>query len=329
MPASPKKQMAHRWGRRLLIGGVSLFFFTEMRVLLRLIDVSFDVAQTQTHAPITPIREKRLGDGCYHVFLDVGSNLGIHGRFLFEPDVYPDSQSSVSHFGREFGMDRDNRDICVFAFEPNPKFAQRQLDLAAAYQAMGWRYHPLLAGAADRDGNMTFYHTHMENNEKKENGFNAVAPKTLYGDAATPKTVQIYRLATWLKREIHDRILPNKPYMDVMEPRVVMKLDIEGIEYKVFPDLLLTGALCETIHFLIGEFHYSPSHTNYFPMNLTSDGRHSLNSRKDAQNLATSLLRLVDASENCMTRYSLEDDESYSDDGMDFPKPPPTEEMSS
>ena len=32
---------------------------------------------------------KRLGDGCYHVFLDVGSNRGVHGRFFFEPVVCP------------------------------------------------------------------------------------------------------------------------------------------------------------------------------------------------------------------------------------------------
>ena len=25
----------------------------------------------------------RLGDGCLHVFLDVGANIGVHGRFLF------------------------------------------------------------------------------------------------------------------------------------------------------------------------------------------------------------------------------------------------------
>ena len=32
---------------------------------------------------------KRLGDGCYHVFLDVGSNRGVHGRFFYEPELYP------------------------------------------------------------------------------------------------------------------------------------------------------------------------------------------------------------------------------------------------
>lgn len=58
----------------------------------------------------------RLGDGCYHVLLDVGSNIGMHGRFLFEPDKFPLSKSSVPKLNEEFGMERDNRDFCVFAF---------------------------------------------------------------------------------------------------------------------------------------------------------------------------------------------------------------------
>ena len=30
----------------------------------------------------------KLGDGCYHIFLDMGANVGVHGRFLLEPDKY-------------------------------------------------------------------------------------------------------------------------------------------------------------------------------------------------------------------------------------------------
>lgn len=63
-------------------------------------------------------RKARLGDGCYHVFIDVGSNIGVHGRFLYEPDKFPKSTSSVATFAEEFGTQRDNRDYCVFAFEP-------------------------------------------------------------------------------------------------------------------------------------------------------------------------------------------------------------------
>lgn len=65
----------------------------------------------------SPRREiSHLGDGCYHVLLDVGSNIGMHGRFLFEPDKFPLSKLSVPTLNKEFGTERDNRDFCVFAF---------------------------------------------------------------------------------------------------------------------------------------------------------------------------------------------------------------------
>lgn len=54
--------------------------------------------------------------GCYHVLLDVGSNIGMHARFLFEPDKFPKSKSSVPKLNEEFGLKRDNRDFCVFSF---------------------------------------------------------------------------------------------------------------------------------------------------------------------------------------------------------------------
>ena len=54
--------------------------------------------------------------GCYHVLIDVGSNIGMHARFLFEPEKFPESKSSVPKLNEEFGMKRDNRDFCVFSF---------------------------------------------------------------------------------------------------------------------------------------------------------------------------------------------------------------------
>ena len=37
----------------------------------------------------TDDHKHKLADGCYHVFLDVGSNIGMHVRFLLEPHKYP------------------------------------------------------------------------------------------------------------------------------------------------------------------------------------------------------------------------------------------------
>ena len=96
----------------------------------------------QTEMEFSPIPidypSAKLGDGCYHVFLDVGANRGVHGRFLFEPQKYPKSKA-VKLFEEWFGSpdERDNRLVCVFAFEPNPAHYPELRRKAYAYSRLG------------------------------------------------------------------------------------------------------------------------------------------------------------------------------------------------
>lgn len=86
-------------------------------------------------------------DGCFHVYLDVGSNVGVQVRKLFESELYPDAPvlkvfdhyfGSPSEKGWQFELfkmvtswnvvleirmivgTRDNRAVCAVGFEPNP-----------------------------------------------------------------------------------------------------------------------------------------------------------------------------------------------------------------
>ena len=215
-------------------------------------------------------------------------------------------------------MDRDNRDICVFAFEPNPKYLLRHMELEKVYSAMGWRYHAISAGVSNMDGYDTFYHTHAK--ERGETGFSASGKTNLYGDDSEAAVVPIVRLATWIQREIYNRRIPEPYKRHPKGPRVVMKFDIEGSEYKVFPDLFMTGVLCNTVHFMFGEFHQTAHHHNLFPMNLTSDGQNVLELKR-AWLLAESFVRMVEITEHCVTRIKMVDDESYKEDPVEYPKP--------
>ena len=205
-------------------------------------------------------------------------------------------------------------------YPTSPKFHKRHLELKEAYAVMGWRYHPIFAGASHKEGNLTFYHSHMKD-AKQETGFSAVAKFTLYGKAAESITVPVVRLSRCIKEEIQGRKIPAFPHIKHLDgAKVMMKLDVEGLEYTIFPDLLTTGVLCETVSFLLGEFHYTTQHHNIFPMNLTSDGSHILG-MKEARELSNYLTYMVQISENCLTKISLLDDESYKEDPVPFPKP--------
>jgi len=255
--------------------------------------------------------ESRQGDGCFHVFLDVGANIGVHGRFLFEPEKYPKARVAKSIFDTEFGFNRDNRDFCSFEFEPNPAHRPKLEAKSDAYRAMGWRYEYIHAAAGDFDGYMDFHHN--KDGKYEEWGFSV--KQLVEGDTIIEK-VPVIRLSSWIKHHIIQRMVPSSPFGtdSNQTPSVVMKIDIEGSEYVVLPDLILSGALCG-IDFLFGEFHQS-----FAPLNFTGH-RIPLNTQRDAAHLGQLLIDVIPTSRNCKTRFRYLDDESYLHDGIPLPSP--------
>ena len=126
----------------------------------------------------SPLDSARLGDGCRHVFLDVGSNRGVHVRFLMEgPAVYPGSRYLQwgffqQHYGPRFVNDST---ICSFGFEPNPAHAERLRRLALRLRANGRRAEWFNAAASNRTGTLTMYHNSWRGNMSgsSEWGFSA------------------------------------------------------------------------------------------------------------------------------------------------------------
>ena len=109
---------------------------------------------------------RQLQCGCRNIFIDLGANVGIHSRFLFEPHRYPrerhpktgrDLHPYADIFDREFGRSRNLSATCAVAFEPNPGHSARHRELHAAYLNAGWRHLHVAAGVSDRNGSLTFY----------------------------------------------------------------------------------------------------------------------------------------------------------------------------
>lgn len=166
-------------------------------------------------------RTSKLADGCYHVFLDVGSNIGMHARFLYETTSFPRALIARTVFMNQFGPEqlRDNRDICIFSFEPNPSHNERHAEMRKVYAAMGWRYYPINAGVGDADGSLTFYHV------GDDLGFTTL--KSSCRKECISEQVHVYRLSDWIDREVHGREVPATKFSnDLFQkgPRVVMKM---------------------------------------------------------------------------------------------------------
>jgi FkbM family methyltransferase len=263
----------------------------------------------------TPTTTKSLADDCYHVFLDVGANIGVHSRFLFEPHLYPDATTAHMFFNQQFGPPsmRDNRDICTFAFEPNPNHAATLQRTSEAYLAQGWRYYPNHVGVSDQDGSMSF-HRNDATNAQSEWGFSV----QLHVDH-TVETVAIpvIRFADWLKTHIESRRIPDAVYGNYSSgPQVLMKMDIEGMEFLVLPDLMLSGVLC-TIDLIFGEFH-----PHFAPYSFPGH-RAKLDTTEAAWDMMLATIKVMHASRNCNTTFVDGDDEHYLLDGMPLPGPNP------
>ena len=240
-------------------------------------------------------KKPMLGDGCYHVFLDVGANLGIHGRFLLEPEKFPLANKSHDVFNTEFGEVRDNRDFCVFEFEPNPRHKEKLLQNAEAYEAMGWRYHVIPSGVAPEDGILTFY----SSKDSNQNDFRAEPRR----GAKTIVNVTVINFPQWLQDNIFERDIPTTTYGPsdpISKPKLVMKMDIEHLEFKLIPEMIVTGSLCK-FDFAFVEMHASSPADN---------------------ELKRAWDKTLRASNACKSfRYINEDDESYALDGIPLPEP--------
>jgi Methyltransferase FkbM domain len=268
----------------------------------------------QPHQRDSPLhREPRLGDGCYHVFVDIGANIGVHGRFLLEPHLYNNTDTDVDFFDQQYGFNRSNEDFCVFEMEANPKRWPRLHQVSDAYQKhRGWRYHVVEAAASDQTGNMTFYK--QGDDIRLEWGF-TISKNTSTGPHVGEIQVKTLRLASWLQHEIFERHIPTIPPSQrkyYKRPIVGMKMDIESSEYLVLPDMALTGAFCQ-LDFVFGEFHSRNA--------VDVEGQPiPLSTPQQAQEFEQALLTTLKSSRNCHTPMYVLDDESYLFDGQALPQ---------
>mmetsp|Transcript_12325 Transcript_12325/g.25042 ORF Transcript_12325/g.25042 Transcript_12325/m.25042 type:complete len:349 (-) Transcript_12325:1528-2574(-) len=324
---------------------IAYFLHLDKKILR---DVAFDQASTSSSsstkstAPHTPLPlrpntktninattpKSKLADDCHHIYLDLGSNIGIHSRLLYQPHLYPHALKSKFLFDQQFGPHRHNNDLCVFAFEPNPIHRERHVNLTRYFGQLGWRYHYLPFAVSDSYGNGTFYHN--GDGHKEEIGF---GDHRLIGKGAVEEVVPTIRLVDWIREEVRGRRLPKKvfgKYGGIYgggdgKPKVVMKMDIESMEYRVLPDLMFSGVLCQEVDFIYGEFHDWP--VDYEPHGGRSRGnaggignriRGELHLKKgEVMNFQRELIKAFDSVNDCRTReFFYFDDETYAHDGV-------------
>jgi hypothetical protein len=217
---------------------------------------------------------------CKRVYLDIGSNIGIQVRKLFEPSRYPGA-SVLPLFDQYFGLNRHlARDLCAIGVEMNPKHTMR-LSVLEKHYTETCGYHVRFfkeTAASTHNGLVDFW---IGGNQLDNGASQYLKP----ADRKTKNTITAHALdlVEFILREI-------VPIASV----IVMKMDIEGSEFELLPQLVMKGAICR-LDMIFVETH---------PRLASS---HQLETYKHAS-------ALIGNVPGCKVRLNELDDETYQED---------------
>lgn len=219
---------------------------------------------------------------CRMAYVDVGTNVGIQIRKLYEPHLYPRGKI-LPKFDHYFGNEtnRPGR-ICAFGFEPNPRHAQRLIDLEASYRSMGWDVTVFTSTAAGVEDGTVYFHS--DGDLRNEEWGSTVSPTQTN---VTDTLVSQFSLPRFFRNYLR--------WEDGSDDHViVMKVDIEGMDEEVLHALLVHGQLCRVTYAYVE--HVTPE--GIVLMNkMLRDGR-------------------------CKTVIEFTDDERYHTSNFPLPVPP-------
>lgn len=220
---------------------------------------------------------------CDWIFLDIGSNRGMHSKFLYDsPSKWTRSVYATQLFPAFFGVHRN--ETCSILFEPNPRHAHRQQYLQQLWKQTGRRsmYAPF-AVSGDSDSDVHF-DQQLGNSRYNSDGAHIVQR----GGIVVP-AVSVRQLLSPVKRA----------------KVVVMKVDIEGAEFSLFQTMIMTNLICTTVDHITAEVHTT-----------SKDKGGILASQAEAEAFVDFLniisRSLVESSKCRLKSLLLQDDETYS-----------------
>ena len=197
-----------------------------------------------------PQGSSAAADGCYHVYVDVGSNVAVQYHKLWDPalllasgpDIWGDSDMRVMpHFERYFGP-APRADVCAFGFEPNPNHSALLRRTVAHYAAADLRMTIFEAGAGTFDGLGVVKSDGDAINNEWATSITPLAAGEV--PPASAIVIPIKNIVSWILPNVINRRLPPAAGAGARPPAIVMKLDAEGSEQHILTALLEAGALC-------------------------------------------------------------------------------------
>ena len=188
------------------------------------------------------IRQLLVSHRCEAVYLDVGSNIGVQIRKLFEPHKYPGAP--VHALFKETFASTDRCRVCAIGVEPNPRHRNRLSQLQSRLAAAGAGVTVFEAAAGSADGVLT-----LQFGARKSNFEDAGASTLGIGryrghDEVVVRMLRLSRLVKLVRAQLDITARRAGTPPGQRAGKILMKLDIEGSEWTVLTDLMDSGALC-------------------------------------------------------------------------------------
>ena len=222
---------------------------------------------------------------CNHLYIDMGTNVGVQFRKLYEPNYYLNAPV-LPIFQSYFGADR--KKVCAVGFEPNLHHTAHLQNMQEAYRAAGFPLFIFTETALfSKVVNLTLFDD-ISRGGRRHHLWGA----SLYNAQNSSKTFTVATIDTG--HFLHHMF---GSWERDTNSKVVAKLDIEGAEYEVMPSIIGHGSLCH-IDLMFTEWHKVPTNSDYpFPNSTVLSEVLSLVSRHTSQ---------------CRFKSTTLDDESYS-----------------
>ena len=231
---------------------------------------------------------------CHHIYLDLGTNIGIQIRKLFQPESY-EKASVLRYYFKLFGSNRNN--VCAIGFEANPLHTDRLQMVEKAYNDAGFPCTIFTETAvSSTERNMTFHMDGQAHPTQHQWGASLeyLSPIHKNGENVTVRAIDMnsFFLKVFKVWTQSSNYVPKRS-------KVMVKVDVEGSEHELLPNLLAGGSLCK--------------------MNLVTLEWH----QKRGEDIEPHLRKVFSRLKNCHIDMINFDDESYGqgNDTVPFPSP--------
>jgi hypothetical protein len=199
-------------------------------------EIIFDETSSVSFLPDTSAEHPRE---CINFYFDFGTNVGIQIRKVFEPELYPGA-SILPYFDMYFGQPSERQipgTVCAIGVEPNVAHEERLKLLEKSYNERNWftRIYTI-SGVGTSSGWMLLKSDGDLANQ--EWGAQLIGTGNEV-NSSTPGAVRILD-AVEILREFLDMNGPT-PF----NRKVIVKVDIEGMDTQVINYMKTSGILCQ------------------------------------------------------------------------------------